>query len=38
VSGVAAGSWETLKTLIYTHVFGPTCQRVCGFAGSDIKF
>ena len=29
--GSAAGSLETLENLIYTHVFGPTCQRVCGF-------
>ena len=36
--GSAAGSLETLENLIYTHVFGPTCQRVCGFAGSGIKF
>ena len=36
--GSAARSLETLENLIYTHVFGPTCQRVCGFAGSGIKF
>ena len=35
-----SGGWEPAnpKTLIYIHVFGPTCQRVCGFAGSGIKF
>ena len=36
--GYAAGSLETLENLIYIHVFGPTCQRVCGFAGLGIKF
>jgi len=28
---------QTLETLLYIVVFGPTCQRICGFAGSDIK-
>ena len=28
---------QTLETLLYIVVFGPKSQRICGFAGSDIK-
>ncbi|XP_039778520.1 circumsporozoite protein-like [Panicum virgatum] len=41
--GVWELGWEWMETrnpeaLLYGDVIGPTCQRICGFAGSDIKF
>ena len=28
---------QTLEVLLYIVLLGSTCQRICGFAGSDIK-
>ena len=37
-SGVAARIGSETLDLLYTELLGSTCQRVCGFADSDIRF
>ena len=32
-----AGAKETLEALLYTYVFGPTCQRICGSGYQILK-